>query len=86
MGVHETRTFKSGNSEAVRLPREFAFGSGTPVTIERTGDTLTIRPLVDPERERRELDRLLDDMLAIGAPPDGVQTRVPFDWVDRPGL
>ena len=86
MGAHETRTFKSGNSVAVRLPKELGFGPGTPVTIERTGDTLTIRPVADPLRERAELDRFLADMLAIGRPPDGVQARGPFEWIDRPGL
>ena len=86
MGIHETKTFKSGNSEAVRLPKELAFGPGTSVTMERTGDTLTIRAVLDPERERAELNRFLDDMLAIGTPADGVQARIPFEWIDRPGL
>lgn len=39
-----SRTFKSGNSEALRLPREVAYGPGVEVTIERTGEVLTIRP------------------------------------------
>jgi antitoxin VapB len=86
MTLHETKTFKNGNSEAVRLPKELGFGPGTPVTIERTGDTLTIRPVADPAREQAELDRFLADMLAIGTPPDGVQPRPAFDWIDRPGL
>jgi antitoxin VapB len=81
-----TRTFKSGNSEVVRLPKGLGFGIGTEVNIERSGDTLTIRAVIDPEHERRELDRMLDDMLAIGTPSDGVQPRVPFEWIDRPGL
>ncbi len=81
-----TRTFKSGNSEVVRLPKGLGFGIGTEVNIERSGDTLTIRALVDPEKERQELDRMLDDMLAIGTPPDSVQPRAPFEWIDRPGL
>jgi antitoxin VapB len=80
------RTFKSGNSEAVRLPKGIGFGIGADVSIERSGDTLTIRPIADPERERAELDRFLADMLAIGTPPDGVQSRPPFEWIDRPGL
>lgn len=86
MGVHETKTFKSGDGEAVRLPKELAFGPGTPVTVERTGDTLTIRAVSDPEREKAELAQLLDDLAAIGAPSDGVQKREPFEWIDRPGL
>lgn len=86
MTVHQTRTFKSGNSEAVRLPKGMGFGLDTAVIVERDGDTLTIRPAIDPTRERAELDRFLADMLAIGTPPDGVQPRVPFDWIDRAGL
>ena len=53
---------------------------------ERTGDTLTIRPIVDPARERAELDRFLAEMLAIGTPSDGVQPRPAFEWIDRPDL
>lgn len=87
MGVHETRTFKSGNSEAVRLPKELAFGPGTPVTIERTGDTLTIRPSSeeDPDEARRRMARLLADLRAIGRPGE-LQEREPIEFPDRPGL
>jgi antitoxin VapB len=83
--VH-ARTFKSGNSEALRLPKGLGFGIGTEVVVERSGDTLTIRAVVDPARERAELDRFLADMLAIGTPSDGVQPRPPVEWIDRPGL
>ena len=76
----------AGNSEAVRLPKELGFGIGVALRVERTGDTVTMRPVDDPARERAELDRFLDDMLAIGTPPDGVQERVSFEWIDRPGL
>lgn len=41
-----TRIFKSGNSLAVRIPRELAFDSATQeVEIERRGDGLFIRPV-----------------------------------------
>lgn len=39
-----SRTFKSGNSEAVRLPKDVAFGEELDVTIVRSGDVLTIYP------------------------------------------
>lgn len=39
-----TKIFKSGNSLAVRLPREIAFAEGCPVTVTRQGDSLIIRP------------------------------------------
>jgi antitoxin VapB len=44
MGVVTSRIFKSGNSAAVRLPKEVAFDPDTEVTIVRSGDVLTIYP------------------------------------------
>jgi len=42
----QTRVFKSGNSQAVRIPRELSFPEGQQdVLIERRGDELVIRPL-----------------------------------------
>lgn len=41
-----TRVFKSGNSLAVRIPKEMAFAESVQeVEIERVGDTLVLRPL-----------------------------------------
>ena len=40
-----TRIFKSGNSMAVRIPKEIAFDAGVPeVEIERRGEVVSIRP------------------------------------------
>lgn len=47
----QTRLFKSGNSLAVRIPKELNFGAATQdVEIERQGEVLIIRPL-----QRRKL-------------------------------
>ena len=41
-----TRIFKSGNSLAIRIPKELAFDSGIQeVEIERKGNGLLIRPV-----------------------------------------
>jgi len=41
-----TRIFKSGNSLAVRIPKELAFAEALQeVEIERVGDTLVVRPV-----------------------------------------
>lgn len=37
-----SRTFRSGNSDAVRLPKEITFGPGVEVEIERKGDVVTV--------------------------------------------
>jgi len=39
----KTRLFMSGNSQAVRIPREFQL-EGDEVEIQRRGNTLVIRP------------------------------------------
>lgn len=40
----DSKTFKSGNSEALRLPKELGFGTNVEVTIRKVGDTLTVVP------------------------------------------
>ena len=41
-----TRVFKSGNSLAVRIPKELAFVAGAQdIDIERVGNTLVLRPV-----------------------------------------
>lgn len=37
------KIFRSGNSQAVRIPKEFHL-EGTEVEIQRRGDTLILRP------------------------------------------
>ena len=44
MPVVTSRTFRSGNSAAVRLPKEVAYDGDVEVTIVRSGDVLTIYP------------------------------------------
>ena len=42
-----TRVFKSGNSLAVRIPKELAIVEASQdIEIERVGDTLVLRPVV----------------------------------------
>ena len=81
-----TRTFKSGNSEVVRLPKGLGFGIGTEVRIEREGDRVVLIAAKDAEADKRELRRLLADLEAIGRPSGPRQAREPFEFPDRPGL
>lgn len=69
------KVFKSGNSQAVRLPREFRFASAQ-VEIFRRGDEVVLRELGG----RRKLSELLAGVPAAGfpedipdAPPDAVE-------------
>jgi antitoxin VapB len=83
---HNTKTFKSGNSVAVRLPKGFAIPVGAEVVLDKTGDTVTIKLTRDAADVRRQLRQLTADLEAIGAPPGGVQKRDPFDWPERKNL
>ena len=83
--VH-TRTFKSGNSVAVRLPKGFAIPAGAELEMDKTGDTVTIRVTRTAEEARRRMRETFEAMRAIGTPPGGVQKRDPFEFPDREGL
>jgi antitoxin VapB len=64
-----TRIFKSGNSQAVRIPAEMAFADGqTELEITRSGDVLIIRPaqIAGSLREAMEILRLLPKPEPIG--------------------
>ena len=80
-----SRTFKSGNSEAVRLPKGLGFGVGTEVLIERRGDELVLRAAKDPAEEKAKLRRLIDKLNEIG-PVGEIEKREPIEFPDRPGL
>ena len=52
-----SKVFRSGNSNAVRLPAEIAYPVNTEVEITRLGDTVTIRPAAGGLREAVEILR-----------------------------
>lgn len=59
----DSKTFKSGNSEALRLPKEVALGSNVEVTIRRNGDTLTITP-----KRRKTLGAVVEALAKLPKP------------------
>jgi antitoxin VapB len=75
MATKKTRLFMSGNSQAVRIPREFQL-DGDEVEIQRRGNTLVIRPkklswapLMD------SLKKFTADFMAQGRRQPAVQKR-----------
>lgn len=74
-----SRVFRSGNSEAVRLPKAVAFGQDVEVTIVKTGDVLTISP---KRPSIREMVRRLRELPV----PSEIQERDPDIFPGRPGL
>ena len=82
-GKSNSRVFKSGNSQAVRIPRELAYDDiGQEVEVERKGDTLLIRPVY-----RKKLTGIADvfamfspDFMADGREFHEQEER---DWGDK---
>ena len=75
MDSKTAKIFKSGNSQAVRIPKEFQL-EGTEVEVERRGDTLILRP------KRRSwapflesLEQFSDDFMKTGREQPDAQDR-----------
>jgi antitoxin VapB len=79
MAVADSRTFRSGNSEAVRLPRNVAFGREVEVTIVRSGDVLTIYPA------RRPIGELVKQLTELPRPSE-IEVRDDEVLPERSGL
>lgn len=72
-----TRVFKSGNSQAVRIPAEIAYDdAAVELEITRQGDVITIWPA---------RGTLMDAVAALRAlpKPPAVERREPIDVPDR---
>jgi antitoxin VapB len=77
------RVFKSGNSQAVRLPKEFRF-SVDRVEVTQEGDALILRPHVGPREPWSLLKAALkhgltDDFLENGREQSDTSERRDFD-------
>ena len=72
-----TRQFKSGNSQAVRIPAEMAFSEAeTELTITRLGDVITIYP------KRSGFQDMIEQLRRLPKPPS-VEVREPIELPDR---
>jgi antitoxin VapB len=73
--MSKARVFKSGNSQAVRLPKQFRFRVDE-VEISRRGDEIVLR---EPRRNLRHafaaLGAMPDDFMAEGRRDDPPQKR-----------
>ena len=74
-----SRIFRSGNSEAVRLPKEVAYGEDIDVTVVRAGDGITIYPT------RPSVAEMIARLRELPG-PDDIEVRDADVVPDRPGL
>ncbi|MBS0617862.1 MAG: AbrB/MazE/SpoVT family DNA-binding domain-containing protein [Spirochaetes bacterium] len=71
-----TRVFKSGDSQAVRIPKAFRF-SGKEVYIEKSGDTIILRPTTRTrwDTARKAILEFSGDIFADGREQPDMQHR-----------
>jgi antitoxin VapB len=75
--MHLTRVFKSGNSQAVRIPAELAYAeTGADLQITRLGDVITIFPV------RKSLKDAVAALRAMPKPLE-VETHDPIEVPER---
>ncbi|OFX01634.1 MAG: VapB family protein [Alphaproteobacteria bacterium RIFCSPHIGHO2_12_FULL_66_14] len=79
MTVTRTRTFRSGNSEAIRLPKDIAFGEDVDLVIVRSGDVMTIYPAAT------SIPAMIKRLRTLPAPP-GIEQRDREKLPERRGL
>ncbi len=79
MSVARSRTFRSGNSEAIRLPKDVAFGDDVELVLVRSGDVMTIYPAATT------IPAMLDRLAAL-PPVEAVETRDVDVIHERTGL
>ena len=79
MTIARSRTFRSGNSEAVRLPKDVAFGNDVELVMVRSGNVMTIYPATAtiPEMVARLRELLV---------PRCIERRDAEELPDRPAL
>ncbi|WP_349963451.1 type II toxin-antitoxin system VapB family antitoxin [Rhizobium sp. ZPR3] len=82
---HLTRVFQAGNSQAVRLPKEFRFNVER-VEITQEGDALILRPHIETKEAWTSLKAALvrglsDDFMADGRQQPEQQDRPDLDAV-----
>ena len=79
MTVAKTRTFRSGNSEAIRLPKDVAFGKDLELVVVRSGDVLTLYPATT------SIPEMIARLEALPVPPS-IEDRDDEELPERAGL
>jgi len=82
----KTNAFKSGNSVAVRLPKGFGIKPGDALQIKRNGNSIEIRPALDPEQEQARWKQMVSELRALGPVVGGDPNDGRIEFPDRPGL
>lgn len=73
--MHTTKVFLSGNSQAVRLPKEYNFNE-KELLIQKIGNTVILKPIKDPwDSLRISLSLFTEDVFSDGREQPDMQIR-----------
>lgn len=76
--MQTVKVFKSGNSQAVRLPKEFAVDD-SELIIQKIGNSIILTSKKDPwESFRNSIDKFSDDVFSGGREQPEQQEREEF--------
>lgn len=77
--METAKLFRNGQSQAVRLPKDFRF-EGEKVFIKRVGNAVVLIPYQDPwETLFESLDQFSDDFMEDREQPTHQERENPFD-------
>jgi antitoxin VapB len=79
MQTHRTKTFQSGNSQAVRLPKALAFPEGTELEMIKEGSVIRLRPV------RLSFEDMVTELRKLPK-PTSVEIRDTEEIPERPRL
>ena len=79
MTMTRSKTFRSGNSQAIRLPKDVAFADDVELVIVRSGDVMTIYPA------GTSIPEMIARLNAL-PPPPSIGQRDTGDLPERPNL
>lgn len=79
MSIARSRTFRSGNSEALRLPKDVAYGADVELVIVRSGNVLTVYPAA------MSVSEMAARLCALPVPPQ-IEERDEDEIPEPPGL
>jgi antitoxin VapB len=74
MRIHKAKLFRNGQSQAVRLPREFRM-KGEEVYVRRLGSSVLLIPLSDAWAELEESLSMFQDFMLERGQPDSPDDR-----------
>ena len=79
MAARTAKLFRNGDSQAVRLPKEFRF-HGTEVLIRRVGDSVVLSPVTRTwDALIQSLDEFPADFMTDREQPTASDAREPWD-------